>query len=241
MNLNNKSEQLRSWSQCWTNAMAVYPDFRDAVLKEDEFFDKYGNQGLFGSNVTVGGCGDGREIMNILNANRNSSVIKRITGVDLLQVSLNQVRDLLLANSELVEDVSVDLIHGDVTQTTIEHGSQDAFVFMLTMANFTDSQIDNLFGHVSEILVSNGMFVFSIYNQNAFNTRYEMYMDINAPIESFCAQTGFVKFVSGFEEASFSRQYSTSQVLDMVSRNGFLVDYIDGVGMTNLVVARKKN
>jgi len=27
----------------------------------------------------------------------------------------------------------------------------------------------------------------------------------------------------------------------MVSRNGFLVDYIDGVGMTNLVVARKKN
>ena len=110
---------------------------------------------------------------------------------------------------------------------------------MLTMANFTDEQIDNLFSHASEILKPGGMFVFSIYNEKAFVTRYEMYVAMKAPIESFCLETGLVEFEDGFDEASFSRQFSRSEVEDMVVRNGFELTYLDGEGITNLVVATK--
>lgn len=238
IDLSNPIDQDRAWTQAWVNALEAYPEFREAMDKEDHFFRRYA--GWFGADVTVGGCGDGREIMQILLGNRRAFRLKKLVAVDLLDVSLEQVDSLLEINKSLTSDVSFELLKSDVTQTSIPHDSQDTVVFMLTMANFTDVQIDNLFSHASEILKPGGMFVFSIYNEKAFATRYEMYVAMQAPIESFCLETGLVEFEDGFDEASFSRQFSRSEVEDMVIRNGFELTYLDGEGITNLVVATKE-
>ena len=117
LSTSNPIDQDRAWTQAWVNALEAYPEFREAMDKEDHFFRRYA--GWFGSEVTVGGCGDGREIMQILLGNRRAFKLKKLIAVDLFDVSLEQVNSLLEINKSLTSDVSFELLKLDVTQTPI--------------------------------------------------------------------------------------------------------------------------
>ena len=76
IDLSNPIDQDRAWTQAWVNALEAYPEFREAMDKEDHFFRRYA--GWFGADVTVGGCGDGREIMQILLGNMRAFRLKKL-------------------------------------------------------------------------------------------------------------------------------------------------------------------
>lgn len=230
----------RLWSRFQRDAMENSPEFRDAFEKERKLFHELASKGELGERVTVMCCGDGREVELLADLHREFPQLKQLNGVDLLSISIDQVRERMRGKMERLPDVELRLLQEDATDTSIEPESQDTVTCMLTMVNFDDEFILKFSRHVYRILKPGGKFVFSVYNDKAFGERIKLYRKMNAPIESSDPKTGLVTFEEGFDEAAFSRQFRKNQFKDLVFNAGMDVASHDDTGITHVGVLRKQ-
>ncbi len=229
-------KNIRTWSRVLEDAIENYPVYNAALEKETKLFQNLAERGELGKNVTVLCCGDGRELGMLLDLHRKFPQIRQLNGVDLLEISIDQVRDKI---RDKVGGVEVNLLCEDASKTSIAKGSQDTVTCMLTMVNFDDRLISKLFGHVRGILKPGGKFVFSVYSRDAFDTRMELYARANLLVADVDRETGLVIFEKGFEEATFSREFDKSQIEGIVGEHGLEFSHFDSIGITHLVVMQK--
>jgi len=175
---------------------------------------------------------------DILDANQHYPQVKKLTGIDLLETSIKQVQDLI--DGVWVEyNVDVELKLENALATSIEKHTQDTIFILLTLVNFDNEFIDNLLSHAYELLKPDGRFVFSVFNEHALYTRMQVY-EGHAPIK-WVTNDGFVKFKDGWDEAEYSRQFSSSEVTDICQRSGFARPRIDSSYITHLAVVQKQS
>lgn len=228
----------RLWSKFLKDAENS-PQFRDVLRKERRLFHDLACRNELGEHVTVMCCGDGREMGMLLDLHREFPQIKELNGVDLLSVSIDQVRERVREKLQDIEGVNVRLLQEDATDTSITPHSQDTVTCMLTMVNFNDETITKFLKHVDRILKPGGKFLFSVYNHEAFDTRMDLYAKMGAPIESADPESGLVVFGKDFEEASFSRQFGEDQLQSFADQSGLHLERYEGDGITHMGVLQK--
>lgn len=221
------------------DALENSPEFSGALNKEKLLFRELASKGELGERVTVMCCGDGREMELLLDLHREFPQLKELNGVDLLSISIDQVRKKVREKVQQLDGVNVRLFQENATDTSIEPNSQDTVTCMLTMVNFNDEFITKFCKHVKHILKPGGKFIFSVYNHDAFDTRMKLYTKMGAPVESADPESGYVVFAQDFEEAAFSRQFKTDQFQRLVEDNDLDVRHYDGGGITHVGVVEK--
>ena len=230
-------KQARDWSsileKCFKNDR-----YRGTLEKEKRLIQELASEGSLGENVTVLCCGDGREMGDILDANQCYPQVKKLTGIDLLETSIQQVQEQI-DGVWREYDVEVEVRKEDAKATNIEKYTQDTIFILLTMVNFNNEFIDNILSHVYELLKPDGRFVFSVFNEHALYTRMQVY-EGDAPIK-WVLNNGFVRFEDDWPEAVFSRQFSSSEVTDICQRSGFARPRIDSSYITHLAVIQKQS
>jgi SAM-dependent methyltransferase len=229
--------QNRDWSsileKCFNNTR-----YRGTLEKEKRLIEELAEKGNLGKNVTVLCCGDGREMGDILDANKKYPQVEKLIGIDLLETSIQQVQEQI--DGVWGEyDVEVEVKKEDAIATSIDKHTQDTIFILLTMVNFDNEFIDNILSHVYELLKPDGRFVFSVFNEHALYTRMQVYEGV-APIK-WVTNDGFVKFKDGWDEAEYSRQFSNSDVADICQRSGFACPIIDSSYITHLAVVQKQS
>jgi SAM-dependent methyltransferase len=229
----------RFWSRFIQDAMENSPEFLEAFNKEKQLFRKLASKGELGECVTVMCCGDGREVDLLLDLQREFPQLKEVHAVDLLPVSVNQVREKVREKIRQLDAVNIHVLQEDATDTSIAPNSQDTVTCMLTMVNFNDETIAKFLKHVEYILKPGGKFICSVYNDDAFAARMKLYRKVDAPIESADSESGFVVFGKDFEEAAFSRQFQHRQFQRLVKNSGLNVRSYNGKGITHLGVLEK--
>lgn len=228
----------RLWSKFLRDAENS-PDFSNALNKERQLFRELASRGELGENVTVMCCGDGREMDMLMELHREFPQLTELNGVDLLSISIEQVREKMREKTRGIAGVDVRLLHEDATATSIKPNSQDTVTCMLTMVNFDDKTVARFLKHVERILKPGGKFLFSVYNHKAFDARMDLYGKMGAPIESADSQSGLVEFGKDFEEASFSRQFAEGQIRHLVAEAGLEFSHYDDSGITHMGVLEK--
>ena len=228
----------RDWTRCLEVA-AKNSEFTDALNKELNLLTTLASNRMLGEHVTVMCCGDGREIGLILDVQKDYPQVKKLTGVDLLDLSIQQVRQKVKSRVDDLCDVGISLLVEDATKTSIPPESQDTVMCMLTMVNFDDKLISDIFEHVQEILRPGGKFIFSLYNHKAFDTRYDLYSQAGAPFVNFDRDSGLFTFEDGYKECSFSRQFTESQVREIVEKSPLEFSHFDTEGITHIAVIEK--
>ncbi len=228
----------RLWSKFLRDAENS-PDFSGALNKERQLFRELASRGELGEKVTVMCCGDGREMDMLLDLHREFPQLTELNGVDLLSISIDQVREKMREKMREIEGVEICLLQEDATDTSIQPNSQDTVTCMLTMVNFNDETIARFLRHVERILKPGGKFLFSVYNHKAFTARMDLYGKMGAPIESADSESGLVKFGEDFEEAAFSRQFAEDQIRRLVGEAGLEFSHYDDSGITHMGVLEK--
>ena len=255
-------KQGRDWTsilkKCLNNFM-----YRGTLEKETFLFQELALKGLLGQYVTILCCGDGREVGKILFADQFYPQIEKLIGIDILEMSIQQVQEKIdTVWAEYNVDVEVKL--EDAKATSIEKYSQDTIFLMLTMVNFDNEFIDSIMSHVYELLKPDGRFVFSVFNENALETRLEVYEGF-APIKWYKRdgiivfsdvsenaldtrlhvdegmRDGYVRFKDGWPEAEFSRQFTSSDIYEICERSGFARPELDSSFITHLAVVQKQS
>ena len=226
----------------WTRVLRLAQkssEFKNAFKKELNLLTTLASKRMLGEHVTVMCCGDGREIGLILDVQKDYPQVKKLTGVDLLDISIQQVRQKVKSRVDDLCDIGISLLVEDATKTSIALESQDTVVCMLTMVNFDDKLISAMFEHVQEILKPGGKFIFSLYNHQAFDARYKLYSEANLPFVSFDRDSGLFTFEDGYKEASLSRQFTEAQVRAIVEKSALEFSYFDNQGITHIAVIEK--
>ncbi len=239
MDRNSEDSGNRMWSRFLVDAMQNSPEFSGAFNKERQLFHDLASKGELGENVTVMCCGDGREMDLLLDLHEEFPQLRELHGVDLLSLSIDQVREKVRERMKQLDDVRVHLHQEDATNTSILPHSQDTVTCMLTMVNFNDETIAKFLRHVEHILKPGGKFIFSVYNHSAFDARIKLYKKMEAPIESADPESGLVVFGQDFEEAAFSRQFTEEQFRRLAENTGLEMSSYDGEGITHMGVLEK--
>ena len=252
----------RDWSsilkKCFKNTR-----YRGTLEKEKRLIQELASEGKLGENVTVLCCGDGREMGDILDANQCYPQVKKLTGIDLLETSIQQVQDQI-DGVWADYNVEVEVKKEDALATSINKHTQDTIFILLTMVNFDNEFIDSIMSHVYELLKPDGRFVFSVFNENALDTRLEVYEGF-APIKWYKRdgiivfsdvtenaldtslhvdegmRDGYVKFEDDWPEAEFSRQFTSSDIYEICERSGFARPELDSSFITHLAVVQKQS
>ena len=126
--------QNRDWSsileKCFNNTR-----YRGTLEKEKRLIEELAEKGNLGKNVTVLCCGDGREMGDILDANKKYPQVEKLIGIDLLETSIQQVQEQI--DGVWGEyDVEVEVKKEDAIATSIDKHTQDTIFILLTMVNF---------------------------------------------------------------------------------------------------------
>lgn len=190
---------------------APSPAFSNLFVKEKDFLISNTPKD---SKVLDIGCGDGRNIVNMLN------VTKDIVGLD------NDPQAIHDAQRNLADFPSVQVILGNAFDLPFEDKSFDVVTLMMTLVNFEDRKLDAL-KEMKRVLKKDGSIMISVYSEHAFNERVKMYTEIGLPFES--ADNTKVIFDKSVG-ANVSEQFTEDQLKNMAASIGLSLSVCEKVG-----------
>lgn len=117
------------------------------------------------------GCGDGRNILSIVDITIN------ITGID---IDPKAVKD---TKKNLTEYPDIRIILGDVTRLPFNDKIFDTVIFSMTLVNL-NNQKEKALSEMKRILKDNGQMIISVYSEKAIKERRRMYEQVKVPIKS---------------------------------------------------------
>lgn len=140
------------------------------------------------------GCGDGTTIQNIL------SISNKVIGVD------NDPKAVADAQIKFSSALDIKIILADALFLPFAEKTFDTVIHMMTLVNFENNKIKALL-EMSRVLKDDGKIILSVYSEDAFPSRLEMYQQIKVPIEKTeGTQVIFNESVGANKSEQFSKE-----------------------------------
>ncbi len=157
------------------------------------------------------GCGDGKNIVTILQATNH------VFGVDNDLIAIKDAKERLKKYPE------IDLLFADALSLPFKNETFDVVTFFEIIGNMGNSKISAL-KEVHRVLKKDGFIILSTYSENAFDERMKMYEQIQVPIEKIeGTKVYFDKSVGAYE----SEQSSIDDLIKMGEDSGFkMIDHV---------------
>jgi len=153
------------------------------------------------------GCGDGRNIENMLAATKN------IVGLD------NDPKAVVDAKKRLADVPSVQIVQGSAFDLFFDDETFDAVTLMVTLVNFEDMKATAL-GEMKRVMKKGGKVLMSVYSENAFNERLKMYKTLGATIVD---TDGSKVIFDGPVGSRVSEQFSKDEIAALAKEAGLTV------------------
>jgi len=140
------------------------------------------------------GCGDGRNILDIIDITEN------IIGIDIDEVA---VKD---ATKKLINHPSVEIILGSAFELPFDDNVFDKTILSMTLVNL-DTKKEVALRELSRVTKTDGKIILSVYSEKAKNERLPMYEKIGVPIEKIeGGKFIFDKSIGAYNSEQFSIQ-----------------------------------
>jgi ubiquinone/menaquinone biosynthesis C-methylase UbiE len=160
------------------------------------------------ANVLDVGCGDGRNIQDIVNISKN------ITGVD-------HNPDYIEIAKGNFKDKKVKFLSCEAIDLPFDSNNFDFVICMATFGNFQDQKIQAL-KEMKRVLRPEGRLILSIFSENSLDARKEFYN--NSGISFEVVDDGKIKFTTSDTDASYSEQFNEEEMNSFFSKAGFKVN-----------------
>ncbi len=163
-------------------------------------------------------CGSGRTLRSLL------PITKSVVGIDHSPHSTHAAR----------ENVGPKIIEGDALHMPFPDRTFDVVTQMDTLINFKDKKIEVL-REMTRVAKDGGKVIISVYSEDAFENRKEIYEKIGA-----VTRTEGTKFV--FDEQTESEQFSEEEISQMAVESGLQIVEIKKVdGLAYIVELARAN
>ena len=156
------------------------------------------------SKVLEIGCGNGRNLLSILN------ITKNLVGID------NDPKAIEDAKNNLSKFPTIQIILSEATRLPFLEKIFDHVIFLDLLYNLGSSKIKVL-AEAKRVLKNDGSIIVGVYSEKALDERMEIYKRINVPIK----KTEGTKVI--FDEsvgANESEQFSQEELKNMTSEAG---------------------
>lgn len=178
----------------------------------------------FGMAVLDIGCGDGRNIRNILMATN------KITGID------NDSKAIKDAKENFKENSSIKLIQADATHLPFEESSFDVVTFLMILPNLDQNKTLAL-QEATRVLKRGGFLLLSTFSDTAFDERMKVYKKTNAPIKKI---EGTKVIFDESLGANVSEQFSREEIEKFGNSAGLTMAECNKVGVIAYLCKFKK-
>ena len=205
----------------WEKLIQNPPEnFKNDLVKEEKFL----KNNLSKKDVVLDiGCGTGRT-MKILNG-----LCKEIIGVD------NDIEAIKRCKENIKMLTNVKIILEDAEKMNFSDNFFDKIIISgTTFGNFGDTW-DKILFEIKRVLKPEGVFLFSIYNENALKNRLKVYERYNKG-EFTIEKKGKVVFTKGF----VSEQFSEKEIRKILEKTGFEIEEIRKEKIFYLIKCRKR-
>lgn len=180
---------------------------------------KYLRDNLFSmAKVLDIGCGDGRNILDII------PITKNIVGVDYDE----QV--ILDARRNLAQYIEVKIVHADARNLPFNDKTFDFVISLVTFVNLGPHK-EKVLCEMKRVLKDNGFIIISVFSEDAFEERMKMYKTIQVPIKEIKGTTVIFDESLG---ANTSEQFSKKDLKELFKKVDLKIVDIKKVGIAYL-------
>lgn len=167
------------------------------------------------------GCGSGDCIKYL------SQISKEIFGID------NDENAIKKCNNNLKSLKNVKIIFADADKIPFKNDFFDAILCMgTTFGNFSETKY-KILSEIERVLKKKGIFIFSIYNENALKDRLIIYKKYWKEV----IDKGNGKIIIN---GVLSEQFSEQEIREILDKAGFIIDKIEKPGIFYLIKCKKK-
>ncbi|MDA1169327.1 MAG: class I SAM-dependent methyltransferase [bacterium] len=188
------------------------PEYQTLFQKEKDYLHSHISSN---SKVLDIGCGDGRNIISLLD------ITKDVSGID---SDMKAVED---AKENLKDYPSVDIQQADAFNLPFTEGTFDYTILMMTLVNFADKKVKAL-EEMKRVTKENGKIIISVYSDKALEKRLEMYKQIEVPITK--VKDGYVTFDESVG-AHTSEQFTKEQLEELANKAGLRITTCEEAGI----------
>jgi len=159
------------------------------------------------------GCGDGRNILSIVD------IAQKIIGIDIDE------KAILDTKSNLNNYKNVDILFGNAFELPFEDKKFNKVILSMTLVNFNDQKKKAL-SELKRVICKDGKILISIYSEKAKDTRLDMYTKIGVPIDTI-EESKFIfdKSVG----AHISEQFSIEEFEEIINDIGLKIEEYEEV------------
>lgn len=196
--------------------------YKNLFEQENEYLRKSIKKG---SKVLDVACGDGRNILSIVN------IAGTITGIDIEQKAVDDAKKRL-------EDYSnVEIMLGDAFDLPFDDKTYDTAILSMTLVNFNNEKQKAL-SEMKRVIKEDCQIIISVYSEDSLDKRLDMYRKIEIPIEE--VQKNKVVFSESIG-AYISEQFSISEIKEMIKPIGLIIENYEEVeGLVYIITLRNQ-
>jgi ubiquinone/menaquinone biosynthesis C-methylase UbiE len=205
----------------WENLLANLPESYKKWFEEEK---KYLQKTITpGAKVLEVGCGDGRNIFDIL------PVTKNVIGID---HDTKAVKD---AKNNFSNYPTIKIRKADATDLPFKDEEFDFVMCMTTFANFGDKKFIVL-KEMKRVLKKTGKIIISVFSEDAFEERMKIYKASGVKIKEI--KDGNVVFDESVGD-NVSEQFTKKQLEDIFSRANLHIEDITRLNIAYLCTLTK--
>ncbi|MFH1522160.1 MAG: class I SAM-dependent methyltransferase [archaeon] len=217
MNENIEGSTIDLWKEIETNPTTEY---REYFKEEGKFLEQISSNE---KNILDLGCGDGRTLIFV------SSFFNKVYGLDYDETAIKDCK------KNVAELENVEIFLEDAVKTNFSNKFIDVVFIGLTFSNFGDHKF-KILKEVKRILKDDGILAFSIYNEDAFDCRMQLYNKfVPNEIHVIDKKSGKV----GLDNNAISEQFSKDEIKNILDETGFTIEKIQKGKIFYLIKCRK--
>jgi len=194
-------------------------EFREYFQAEESYLKAALSKGMVVLDI---GCGDGRSMKPV------SRLVKSFIGID-------NDKNAIKAFNENMKDVkNAEVILEDAEGTGFKDRTFDVVFIGLTFCNFGETK-QRVLSEIRRILKDGGKFILSVYSEDAFDSRTQMYDKIKLDYKILDELKGMVQFKDG----AVSEQFSMKDMKRMLAEAGFVITGAQSGSIFHIISAKK--
>lgn len=211
-----KTDNIDYWEKTLKNPPKSYIKL---FRQEKDYLRKSIKQG---EKVLDIGCGEGRNILSIIDITDN------VVGIDIDQKAVEDTK------INLKDYPRVDILLGNATSLPFDDENFDTVIFSMTLVNL-DSEKEKALSEMKRVVKRDGKIILSVYSDKALEERRNMYKQVEVPIKSE-VNGKFIFDIDGF----VSEQFSISDIEKMIEPLGLKIDNCEEVDNLAYIFTLKK-
>jgi ubiquinone/menaquinone biosynthesis C-methylase UbiE len=211
-----KTDNIDYWEKTLKNPPKSYIKL---FRQEKDYLRKSIKQG---EKVLDIGCGEGRNILSIIDITDN------VVGIDIDQKAVEDTK------INLKDYPRVDILLGSATSLPFDDENFDTVIFSMTIVNL-DSEKEKALSEMKRVVKRDGKIILSVYSDKALEERRNMYKQVEVPIKSE-VNGKFIFDIDGF----VSEQFSISDIEKMIEPLGLKIDNCEEVDNLAYIFTLKK-